>query len=54
MKRQVDRKKNGAVDGGSIGLILPVRVRTRTEDVGRTSGAVRLWGDVASALQERA
>ena len=51
MKRLVERE-NGAVDGGSVGLILPVRVRTRTENVGRTSEAVVLWGDVASALQE--
>jgi len=48
----LSRKQNGAVGGGPIDLILPVRVRTRTEDVGRTSEVVPLWGDVASALQE--
>jgi len=41
--------KNGATRGGSAGLILPVRVRTRTEDVDRTSEATWLWRDVASA-----
>ena len=40
----LSRVKNGAVGGGSIGLILPVRVRTRTEDVGRTSEAVLALG----------
>ena len=29
---------NGAVHGGYMGSILPVRVRTRAENVGRTSG----------------
>ena len=48
----LSRTLNGAVGGGSIDLILPVRVRTRTEDVGRTSEAVPLWGDAASAPQE--
>jgi hypothetical protein len=48
----LSRMKNGAVRGGPADLILPVRVRTRTEDVDRTSEAVPLWGDVARALQE--
>ena len=48
----LSRNKNGAASGGSTGLILPVRVRTRTEDVGRTSEAGPLWGDAASAPQE--
>ena len=48
----LSRMKNGAAGGGSTGLILPVRVRTRAEDVGRTSEVVPLWGDVASAPQE--
>jgi len=34
----LSRMKNGATRGGSAGLILPVRVRTRTEDVDRTPG----------------
>src|SRR5262245_37223820 len=42
--------KNGATRGGSAGLILRVRVRTRTENVYRTPKAVWLWRDVASAL----
>ena len=46
------RKENGAVNVGNIDLILPVRVRTCAEDVGRTLGPQRLWGDAASAPQE--
>ena len=48
----LSRIKNGAVCGGSTGLILPVRVRTRTEDVDRTLEATLLQGDAASAPQE--
>jgi len=47
----LSRTKNGAVRGGSTDLILPVRVRTRTENVGRTSGSLSRR-DVASTLQE--
>jgi len=46
----LSRMRNGATRGGSAGLILPVRVRTRTEDVDRTPKAVWLWRDAASAL----
>ena len=49
MDETLSRKENGAVNVGNIDLILPVRVRTRTEDVGRTPGPMRLWRDVASA-----
>src|SRR3990167_9154433 len=42
----LSRMKNGAAGGGSTGLILPVRVRTRTEDVGRTSEVVPPPGSV--------
>ena len=48
----LSRMKNGATRGGSAGLILPVRVRTRTEDVDRTLEATLLQGDAASAPQE--
>lgn len=47
----LSRMRNGAIRGGATDLILPVRVRTRTENVGRTPG-VQLGRDVASALQE--
>ena len=40
----LSRMRNGATRGGSAGLILPVRVRTRTEDVDRTPGASPLEG----------
>jgi len=40
---------NGAVHVGNTDLILPVRVRTRAENVGRTSGFSRRY--VASAQQ---
>ena len=36
MNETLSRKENGAVGGGSADLILPVRVRTCAEDVGRT------------------
>ena len=51
MDEMLSRKKNGAVNDGNTDLILPVRVRTCAEDVGKTSGPVRLWGDAASAQQ---
>lgn len=38
MDEMLSRKQNGAVNVGNIDLILPVRVRTRAEDVGRTPG----------------
>jgi hypothetical protein len=50
--KTLSRIRNGAVRGGNTDLILPVRVRARTEDVDRTSEAILLWRDVASALQE--
>lgn len=50
--KTLSRKKNGAVHVGNTDLILPVRVRTRTEDVGRTPEAIGLWRNVASAPQE--
>ncbi len=34
----LSRMKNGAVNVGNTDLILPVRVRACTENVGRTSG----------------
>ena len=40
MNDTLSRKKNGAVDVGYIDLILPVRVRTCAENVGRTGGAI--------------
>ena len=44
MKRLVG-KENGAVHVGNMGLILPVRVRTCAENVGRTGSSVRAsWG----------
>ena len=51
MDETLSRKENGAVNVGNIDLILPVRVRTRTEDVGRSSGPQWLWRDAASAPQ---
>jgi hypothetical protein len=36
MNEMLSRKENGAVSGGSVDLILPVRVRTCAEDVDRT------------------
>jgi hypothetical protein len=36
MNEMLSRKGNGAVGGGSVDLILPVRVRTCAEDVDRT------------------
>lgn len=52
MDEMPSRKKNGAVNDGNTDLILPVRVRTRAEDVGRTSEPVGLLRDAASASQE--
>ena len=52
MDETLSRKENGAVNVGNIDLILPARVRTRAEDVGRTPGPQWLWGDAASAPQE--
>ena len=46
----LSRMRNGAIRDGHTDLILPVRVRTGAEDVDRTSGAVWLWRDAASAL----
>ena len=51
MDEMLSRSKNGAVNVGNTDLILPVRVRTCTENVGRTLGVVRPWGKVASAFQ---
>jgi hypothetical protein len=52
LMKMPSRMQNGAVDVGNTDLILPVRVRTRTEDVDRTSEAIGLWRDAASAPQE--
>ena len=48
----LSRMKNGAVKVGNTDLILPVRVRARAEDVGRTLESFGLWRDAASAPQE--
>lgn len=42
--RTLSRNRNGAVDVGNTDLILPVRVRTRAEDVDRTSEASQAPG----------
>src|SRR5215471_14797076 len=39
MNGLLSRKENGAAGAGNIDLILPVRVRTCAEDVGRTGDA---------------
>ena len=51
MSRRVETlsRLNGAVNVGNTDLILPVRVRTRAENVGRTLGFSRRY--VASAHQ---
>src|SRR5207244_653495 len=51
MDEMLSCSKNGAVNVGNIDLILPVRVRTRAEDVGKTLGAISPRGNVASAFQ---
>ena len=44
MNETLSRKENGAVHVGNIDLILPARVRTCAENVGRTGSAVWLLG----------
>ena len=44
MNGTLSRKENGAVHVGNIDLILPARVRTCAENVGRTGSAVWLLG----------
>ena len=51
MDEMLSRSKNGAVNVGNTDLILPVRVRTCAENVGKTPGAFPLRGSVASAFQ---
>jgi len=51
MDDSLSRSKNGAVNVGNTDLILPVRVRTCAENVGKTPGAFPLRGSVASAFQ---
>ena len=48
----LSRNINGAVCVVSTDLILPVRVRTCAENVGKTLEAIRLRGSVASAFQQ--
>ena len=50
MDEMLSRSRNGAVNVGNTDLILPVRVRTCAENVGKTPGAIRLRGSVASAF----
>ena len=51
MDESLSRSKNGAVNVGNTDLILPVRVRTCAENVGKTPGAFPLRGSVARAFQ---
>jgi len=51
MDESLSRSKNGAVNVGNTDLILPVRVRTCAENVGKTPEAFRLRGSAASAFQ---
>ena len=48
----LSRNINGAVCVVSTDLILPVRVRTCAENVGKTLGAIPLRGNVASAFRQ--
>ena len=52
MDEMLSRSRNGAVNVGNTDLILPVRVRTCAENVGKTPGAFPLRGSAASAFQQ--